>query len=468
MAEYHQRSGSGRVWWNTVDREEHYELQSYKAPALSSFRSIWDDKVKLHRVVDFKNRFEPVEVGGSNILGEAYDLFKRKVQERKNARRPHRIIRPTTVAPRQLQRALRYWREVDDNSKGVKVVHESDGVHVRGNGGIRTYLPDYIEYEIRNNLEGEMNGIKIHVIGQKYDEMKVTSGNAPGTEGHYSFVAKYFKRCIMVTQTIGADEIVFFGMYVTEFEKDCGIKRNEGRVYLSYLDSTPHYVRGPNDGNVRIKRLVINAYMHFVAALGFHSVHIWSCPPSQTSPFWVFNCGQRPILSREQLFKWYEKVIQDGEWPKYELHGSMKLTDDNIFEVPLFPGDVKTLALKKYDKKENTTFWVANIIRVNVSTSKWFGRFNERTTCYWSPFVPRPKIRRLMFDNISLASVSTKVLLASTLVETPEFATNSQRIKHPKKYANGKGNRRKAFEILKSKASGMFNLDNVKFEDLGV
>jgi len=49
---------------------------------------------------------------------------------------------------------------------------------------------------------------------------------------------KFNKRVIVVSEYIGAREILIFAMFVYECPANCGLLANDERVYLSYLDSS--------------------------------------------------------------------------------------------------------------------------------------------------------------------------------------------------------------------------------------
>jgi len=233
--------------------------------------------------------------------------------------------------------AVTFWQAPDIEGAGIPVFASAEGCYKRGKGQTLTHLPDYIEWSIRNHLNGSLNGISIHVMGQRYEKIVTPE---------YKLEATYFERAIFFSQRQNPQDkpVFFFAMYVQEFEKDCGIRRNDGRVYISYLDSTAHYKRLA-DEMVSIKRLIVVSYMEYVAALGFHSVHIWSCAPSDDQGYYIFPCGKRDrILADEELAAWYLKTCKEGGWEDVEYKKNFELVDKNAFEYPLFPHDIKLTA----------------------------------------------------------------------------------------------------------------------------
>ena len=118
-------------------------------------------------------------------------------------------------------------------------------------------------------------------------------------------------KCIGLFQKIDGVDVLLFAMYVYEYGHDCP-PPNRRRVYISYLDSV-HYFQPPSFRTVAYQS-VITEYLRFVKERGFHTAHIWSCPPTPGDEY-VFYCHpmSQKIPQEEKLRDWYLELLDKAK-----------------------------------------------------------------------------------------------------------------------------------------------------------
>ncbi len=116
-------------------------------------------------------------------------------------------------------------------------------------------------------------------------------------------------RCLLLFQEIDGVDVLLFGMYVYEYGHKCP-QPNQRRVYISYLDSI-FYFRAQQYRTILYKEIII-AYLEYVKNKGFHTAHIWTCPPLKGDDY-ILNC--HPEAQRtpkvERLQQWYMTMLED-------------------------------------------------------------------------------------------------------------------------------------------------------------
>lgn len=131
-------------------------------------------------------------------------------------------------------------------------------------------------------------------------------------------LAKYLKKeypsefpvkskCILLFQKIHGVDVLLFGMYVYEYGENCPAP-NRRRVYISYLDSV-RYIE-PSSYRTLIYQTIIVEYLRYVKSRGFHTAHIWSCPPSKGDEY-IFHChpSQQLTPRDDMLCAWYIETL---------------------------------------------------------------------------------------------------------------------------------------------------------------
>ncbi len=97
----------------------------------------------------------------------------------------------------------------------------------------------------------------------------------------------------MLFQNLDGQDVISFGMYVYEYGSDAP-QPNRGRVYISYLDSLNYYFQ-PTQCRTTVDQEIIISYLAYAKQRGFHSAHIWSCPPQKGDDY-IFNCHPKHLI----------------------------------------------------------------------------------------------------------------------------------------------------------------------------
>jgi len=150
-------------------------------------------------------------------------------------------------------------------------------------------------------------------------------------------------KCILMFQHMDGQDVILFGMYVYEYGHKCP-QPNQRRVYISYLDSV-HYLR-PRQYRTPVYHEILIAYLDYVKMRGFHTAHIWACPPMPKDDY-IFNIHppDQKTPKQERLRQWYvsmlDKCIERGIVQEVkDLHTEFMLDDSNDATVlPYLDGD---------------------------------------------------------------------------------------------------------------------------------
>lgn len=115
-------------------------------------------------------------------------------------------------------------------------------------------------------------------------------------------------KCIALFQKLQGVDVLLFGMYVYEYGHDCPAP-NRRRVYISYLDSVKYF--RPDWLRTQVYQSIVVEYLRYVKERGFHTAHIWSCPPSPGDDF-IFHCHppHQQTPRADMLRNWYTQVLE--------------------------------------------------------------------------------------------------------------------------------------------------------------
>ncbi|CAL8082562.1 unnamed protein product [Orchesella dallaii] len=120
----------------------------------------------------------------------------------------------------------------------------------------------------------------------------------------------YKAKSLCAFQKIDGVDVLFFVMYVQEYDSDCP-GPNTGRVYISYLDSV-HFFQ-PKELRTMMYHEIILGYLEYVKTLGFHTAHIWACPPNKGEDYILHaHPPEQKMPCVTRLVGWYKKLLQKG------------------------------------------------------------------------------------------------------------------------------------------------------------
>lgn len=168
-------------------------------------------------------------------------------------------------------------------------------------------------------------------------------------------------KCILMFQTIHGVDVLLFGMYVYEYDHSCP-PPNRRRVYISYIDSAQFFQ--PRRYRTPVYQSIVIGYLNHVKERGFHTVHIWSCPPAKGDDY-IFYCrpAQQKTPDDVMLRRWYHeifgKAMSEGVinevsnlYDEYFKRSGYN-TDDPLC-IPYFEGDYVPGELENIIKDVNT------------------------------------------------------------------------------------------------------------------
>jgi E1A/CREB-binding protein len=118
-------------------------------------------------------------------------------------------------------------------------------------------------------------------------------------------------KCITLFQRIHGIDTILFAVYVYEYGHSCPAP-NKRRVYISYLDSAQYFA--PKCFRTTAYHSILIEYLRYVKNRGFHTAHIWSCPPTPGDDF-IFYCHPKhQLVPREDMLRsWYLNMLEKAK-----------------------------------------------------------------------------------------------------------------------------------------------------------
>ena len=114
-------------------------------------------------------------------------------------------------------------------------------------------------------------------------------------------------KCIAMFQKIHGVDTIIFALYVYEYGHDCPAP-NRRRVYISYLDSVQYFE--PKCYRTVAYHAVLVEYLRYVKNRGFHTAHIWSCPPTAGDDYIFYSHPKHQMTPRDDMLRsWYFRML---------------------------------------------------------------------------------------------------------------------------------------------------------------
>jgi E1A/CREB-binding protein len=118
-------------------------------------------------------------------------------------------------------------------------------------------------------------------------------------------------KCIALFQTIDGVDVLLFAMYVYEYGDLCPAP-NKRRVYISYLDSVQYFE--PQCYRTNVYHTIMVEYLRYVKNRGFHTAHIWSCPPTPGDDYIFYSHPKHQLVPREDILRaWYHRMLDQAK-----------------------------------------------------------------------------------------------------------------------------------------------------------
>ena len=172
----------------------------------------------------------------------------------------------------------------------------------------RAYQESADKYGIALDAVEKCPALSLRLVSA-YEKMHVVRDGVQGRYKHKNYPTEFPCRtkCLVLFQKIDGQDVILFGMYVYEYGHKCP-NPNQRRVYISYLDSV-HYFR-PKQYRTVVYHEIIISYLEYVKARGFHTAHIWACPPLKGDDYILYVHPQDQKTPKDdKLRKWYQDLL---------------------------------------------------------------------------------------------------------------------------------------------------------------
>lgn len=225
----------------------------------------------------------------------------------------------------------------------------------------RTKLSDFLERRIIKSLQAEREdeakwtqrdvndvetaeGLTVRLVSNIEKQLVVRDKMFQRYKDSHKYTSEHrFKsKCICMFQELDGVSVLLFGMYVHEFdeqEADC----NSRRVYISYLDSVNYFQ--PPHLRTKVYHELLIAYFDFVKQRGFHTAHLWACPPLKGDDYILYcHPEAQKTPKSDRLRAWYVDMLVKAEeegvvWQITNMYDDYWCNDNTPCALPYFEGD---------------------------------------------------------------------------------------------------------------------------------
>ncbi|CAF2841820.1 unnamed protein product [Rotaria sp. Silwood2] len=167
----------------------------------------------------------------------------------------------------------------------------------------------------------------------------------------------YRKKAIFAFQEIEGVDIVFFGIYVQEYDERCPAP-NTHRVYISYLD-TVHFFR-PKLYRQDVYHEILIGYLDYAKQHGYMYAHLWACPTREDFDY-IFHCHppEQRLPKLKHLRDWCRKMLDRAiaEHIAIDYKNIMQDCLDNqvytVLDIPYFDDDLWPIIIEDSIEKLN-------------------------------------------------------------------------------------------------------------------
>ncbi|CAF2733541.1 unnamed protein product [Rotaria sp. Silwood2] len=154
----------------------------------------------------------------------------------------------------------------------------------------------------------------------------------------------YRTKAIFAFQEIEGIDVVFFGMYVQEYDEHCPAP-NTNRVYISCLD-TIHFFQ-PKLYRQDVYHEILIGYLNYAKQHGYIYVHMWARPTSVVVDY-IFHCHpfEQRLPNSKRLHSWCKKLLDKAIIERIVIDYKDIMQDclDNqmqtVLDIPYFDGDL--------------------------------------------------------------------------------------------------------------------------------
>ncbi|KAG7389915.1 hypothetical protein PHYPSEUDO_009173 [Phytophthora pseudosyringae] len=225
----------------------------------------------------------------------------------------------------------------------------------------RTKLSDFLERRIVKSLQAEREdeakwtqrdvkdvetaeGLTVRLVSNIEKQLMVRDKMFQRYKDSHKYTSEHrFKsKCVCMFQEIDGVSVLLFGMYVHEFDEE-EAACNSRRVYISYLDSVNYFK--PAHLRTKVYHEMLIAYFDFVKQRGFHTAHLWACPPLKGDDYILYcHPEAQKTPKSDRLRAWYVDMLVKAEeegvvWQITNMYDDYWRDGNTPCALPYFEGD---------------------------------------------------------------------------------------------------------------------------------